>query len=65
MNTFTVGEKVVQQSSPYLPVLTILKINDNGTYHCQYHDDKHHEHFEDFAESSLKQYFDPATIIRF
>ena len=64
MDTFTIGDQVVQKSSPYLPVLTIEKINDNGTYHCSYHDEKHKEMAGDFKGVDLKEYVNPATIYR-
>ncbi len=64
MDTFTIGEQVVQKSSPYIPVLTVEKINDNGTYHCSYHDAKHKDCTGDFNAEELQKYVNPATIYK-
>jgi uncharacterized protein YodC (DUF2158 family) len=64
MDTFTIGEQVVQIIHPFLPVLTIEKVNENGTYHCSYHDEKHVDHTGDFKAEELMKYVNPATIYR-
>ena len=64
MNTFTQGEKVALVTSPILKLMTITKINDNGTYHCQFEDEKHHVKEGDFVETLLKKYTDPTVIYR-
>jgi len=65
MNTFTLGDKVVLKTSPYLPVLTVLKINENGTYNCHFESEKHKDNYCDYQEGLLQKYSDPATIIIF
>ena len=65
MNTFTLGEKVVLKTSPYMPVLTIKKINENGTYSCLFENEKHEEQNRNYEEGLLQKYFNPATIIIF
>ena len=65
MGTFNLGEKVVLKSSPYMPVLTVLKANSNGTYSCHFVNEKHQEADADYKEDLLQKYVNPATIYIF
>ncbi len=62
MNTFTIGEKVVLQTSPYMPVLTITDVNKDGSYHVLYQDKSHKVVQADYSPTVLQKYVDPATI---
>jgi len=64
MNTFTTGEKVVLTTNPILQLVTVLKVNDNGTYHCQYEDKRHEVKTSDFSASLLRKYVDPTVVYR-
>ena|GEM_PF-6249693 len=65
MNAFTQGEKVVLKTSPIIRVMTVLKANDNGSYVCQFENEKHKEETANFFPTVLERYSNPATIILF